>query len=222
MDILIFAEKTAQTLLFSSHRARARIGSFRVRGSSAWPANASAGLIRWAFHLQSIHEEIDMNRKWRSRTLLGFGFSAMMCVTLAIPVLAMGPAPPPPAQNCETLVVPCIEWALTGGRGQHIHVQAFVQNELGEPVLDAVVSMSARRDGAEYNVVGGSTGSYDGLDGGVDCPGGPPGSGITSDFCVNSAPVGFYDAVVLSVTKEGCGDWDGVTPSNGNDFQGKQ
>jgi hypothetical protein len=162
-----------------------------------------------------------MNRRLGIRHLAGFGCIVVIGAVLAVPVLAMGPQAPP-TQSCEELVVPCIEWALTGGRGQHIHVQAFVQNELGEPVLDAVVSMSARRDGTEYNVVGGATGSYDGLDGGVDCPGGPPGSGITSDFCVNSAPVGYYDAVVLSVTKEGCGAWDGVTPPNGNDFQAKQ
>ena len=115
-----------------------------------------------------------------------------------------------------TLSVSCIEWAATGGRDQHIHVQAFVSDQDGVPILDAVVTMSARKDGEEYNVVGGPTESYGGLDGGVDCPNGPPGTGATRDFCVNKAETGHYDVVVLSVTKEGY-DWDGNTPVNSYD-----
>ena len=117
------------------------------------------------------------------------------------------------------LVVPCIEWAVTAA-GRHIHVQAFVVDENNNPVLGAEVSMSARRDGEEYGVVGGPTEAFGGLDGGADCPGGPPPESITRDFCVNSAPAGFYDAVVLSVTAPGL-TWDGVTPPNGRDFVGK-
>ena len=164
-----------------------------------------------------------MDWKWGVRISLLLGFAVAISVMFALPSLGMGPKPPPPPQSCEDLIVPCIEWATTSGNPpKNIHVQAFVENELGEPVLDAVVSMSARQDGVEYAVVGGPTENYGGLDGGVDCPGGPPGSGITRDFCVNSAPTAFYDAVVLSVTKEGCGPWDGKTPPNGKDFMAKE
>jgi hypothetical protein len=95
-------------------------------------------------------------------------------------------------------------------------VQAFVRDQDGVPVLDAVVSMSARKDGQEYNIVGGPTEDYEGLEGGIECPDGAPGSGVTRDFCVNKADTGIYDVVVLSVTKEGYG-WDGDTPENGFD-----
>jgi hypothetical protein len=125
-----------------------------------------------------------------------------------------GGGEPPPGGG--TLTVPCIEWAATGGRNQHIHVQAFVADQEGNPVLDAVVSMRAMKDGVEYNIVGGPTEDYSGLDGGVGCPDGPPGSGVTRDFCVNKADDGYYDVVVLSVSKDGY-DWDGATPANGYD-----
>ena len=162
-----------------------------------------------------------MNVRRVSRYMLTFGFTLLLSVMFALPVLAMG-------KGCmggtggaagTTLHVPCIEWAETAA-GRHIHVQAFVVDENGAPVLDAVVSMSARQDGVEYGVVGGPTEAYGGLDGGVNCPGGPPPESITRDFCVNSAPAGFYDAVVLSVTKDGY-SWDGSTPANGVDFVGK-
>ena len=176
--------------------------------------------------------EICMNRK-RTHFLLTLGFTLLIGVAFALPVMAMGKGGGGSGGSGGTggsggsgggggtLTVSCIEWALTGGKGQHIHVQAFVADENGTPVLDAVVSMSARRDGTEYNVVGGPTENYAGLDGGVDCLGGPPGSGITRDFCVNKAPVGYYDAIVLSVSKDGY-TWDGSTPANGKDFLGKQ
>ena len=112
------------------------------------------------------------------------------------------------------LTVSCIEWAKTGGRDQHIHVQAFVADQDGNPVLGAEVSMSAMKDGVEYAVVGGPTENYAGLDGGEECPGGPPGTGVTRDFCVNKAESGYYDVVVLSVTKDGY-VWDGVPIENG-------
>ena len=114
------------------------------------------------------------------------------------------------------LTVSCIEWAATGGRDQHIHVQAFVSDENGDPVLGAEVSMKAMKDGVEYNIVGGPTENFAGLEGGVDCPDGPPGTGVTRDFCVNKADTGFYDVEVLSVSKEGY-TWDGETPDNGYD-----
>ena len=160
--------------------------------------------------------------KSTSRFFFTFGFTLLVSVMFALPVLAMGKGGTGGTGGTSgtTLVVPCIEWAVTAA-GRHIHVQAFVVDENNVPVLDAVVSMSARQDGVEYGVVGGPTEAYGGLDGGVDCPGGPPPESITRDFCVNSAPPAFYDAVVLSVTKDGL-TWDGVTPPNGRDFVGKQ
>lgn len=169
-----------------------------------------------------------MNRKRISRFVLSLAFVALISVAFALPVMAMGKGGGTGGSGGSggtggtggtaggPLTVTCIEWAHTGGRNQHIHVQAFVADENGTPVLDAVVSMSARRDGTEYNVVGGPTENYAGLDGGVDCPGGPPGTGVTRDFCVNKATTGYYDAVVLSVTKDGY-TWDGSTPANGKD-----
>ena len=164
-----------------------------------------------------------MNKNRNSRISLLLGFAVAIGVMFALPSLGMGPNKPPPADYSAGLVVPCLEWAVTSGNPpKNIHVQAFVTNPAGEAVLGAVVSMSARQDGVEYAVVGGPTEAYGGLDGGVDCPGGPPAESITRDFCVNSAPTAFYDAVVLSVTKEGCGAWDGVTPPNGRDFMAKE
>ena len=173
-----------------------------------------------------------MNKNRNSRISLLLGFAVAIGVMFALPSLGMGPNRPPPPDCSAGLVVPCLEWAVTSGNPpKNIHVQAFVVTAAGsgpngavggEPVIGAVVSMSARQDGVEYAVVGGPTEAYGGLDGGVDCPGGPPAESITRDFCVNSAPTAFYDAVVLSVSKEGCGSWDGKTPPNGRDFTAKE
>ena len=166
-----------------------------------------------------------MNCKQVSALLGTLMISVVLIVGFALPAFAMGKGGTGGGGGAgggggTVLHVPCLEWAVTAA-GRHIHVQAFVVDENNNPVLDAEVSMSARQDGVEYAVVGGPTESYGGLDGGVDCPGGPPPESITRDFCVNSAPPAFYDAVVLSVTKDGF-TWDGSTPANGREFVGKQ
>ena len=165
------------------------------------------------------------------RFLVTAGFIVLISLAFALPVMAMGKGGGGTGGSggtggtggaSGTLTVSCIEWATTGGREQHLHVQAFVMDQNGTPVLDAVVSMSAKRDGVEYSVVGGPTENYAGLDGGANCPDGPPGTGITRDFCVNNATAGFYEADVLSVTKDGY-TWDGTTPAeNFRDYAGKQ
>ena len=98
----------------------------------------------------------------------------------------------------------------------------LVMGLLGFDLLSAVgvAISSAGNNGPAYGTFG-PTENYAGLDGGVDCPGGPPGTGVTRDFCVNNATVGVYDAKVLSVTKDGY-TWDGSTPENSKDFLGKQ
>ena len=155
-----------------------------------------------------------MNRNQFSLSLTTLMTSLILTLGFSLPAMAMGRGGSGGSgggAGGTMLHVSCIEWAATGGKGQHIHVQAFVENENGTPVVGAEVSMSVRRNGVEYKTVGGPTTTYDGLDGGVNCPGGPPGSGITADFCENWADTGYYDVEVLSVTMDGM-TWDGVQP----------
>lgn len=175
-----------------------------------------------------------MNKKRASAFLGMLTISIVLIVGFAIPAFAMGKPGGSGGSGGGgggsggtggaggVLSVSCIEWATTGGREQHLHVQAFVADQNGNPVLDADVQMIRTRNGGEDTQVGGVTGSYAGLDGGVHCPDGPPGTGVTADFCINSAPAGFYEAEVISVTLDGY-TWDGVSiaPNNTVDYPGK-
>jgi hypothetical protein len=165
-----------------------------------------------------------MNQNQVSTFLGTLVISLVLVVGFALPAFAMGKGGTGGTGGTggdpgTQLHVSCIAWPTTAN-GRHVHAVAYVEDENGTPINGAVVSMSARRDGVEYNVVGGPTEDYAGIGGGETCPNGPPGSGSTRDFCVNSAPSGYYDAEVLSVTYDGY-TWDGTTPPNGSDFVGK-
>ncbi|MEE9231031.1 MAG: hypothetical protein V3U86_10025, partial [Acidobacteriota bacterium] len=45
-----------------------------------------------------------------------------------------------------SMSIVCLDWYLTTGNGQHVHVEAFVQDEAGNPVIGAIVTMENTRD----------------------------------------------------------------------------
>jgi len=134
--------------------------------------------------------------------------------------------------------VACIDWFLTGGHQDHIHVEIHFEDEAGDPVVGAIVTFEASYDTHDgtgpyvYQTNTSTTLDDAGKNKGEGCVD-PTGSGVTRWFCCTGAgkwngeipgkracPAGFFSAEVLSVTPTAGSNlvWDGVTPPNGREF----
>jgi hypothetical protein len=133
--------------------------------------------------------------------------------------------------------VVCLDWYLTTGPGNHIHVEGFLQDENGDPVLGAAVHWESFVDTGDevmqwydYNT---TTFKYAGYNHGESCPlSVARASGATGQNCCigsatnppndsRSCETGFYFVDVISVTAPPGSNrkWDGITPQNGRYFE---
>lgn len=146
-------------------------------------------------------------------------------------------------QNAETpihlggtLSVVCLDWYITTGTNNHVHVEAFVQDENGDAVSGAPVTLENSVDGEIYQIYNSTTFKYAGYNHGDSCPievamaSGPTGQACCigaavdegGDTGARSCPAGLYESLVLSVQAPPGSDrkWDGVTPANSIQFDG--
>ena len=146
-------------------------------------------------------------------------------------------------QNAETpihlggtLSVVCLDWYLTTGEDNHIHVEGFVQDENGNSVEGARVTLDNTVDGESYQIYNSTTFMYAGYNHGESCPiEVAKASGATGQACCIGAavdeggntgsrncPLGLYESLVLDVQAPAGSDrkWDGVTPANSFQFEG--
>jgi hypothetical protein len=142
-------------------------------------------------------------------------------------------------QNAETpihlggtLHVVCLDWYLTTGPDHHIHVEGFVQDENGDPVIGAAVTLENTVDGELYQIYNTTTFKYAGYNHGESCPlEVAQASGATGQACCiggatdpptdsRSCNAGLYEALVISVQPPSGSDreWDGETPANSFQF----
>jgi hypothetical protein len=131
-----------------------------------------------------------------------------------------------------TMSIVCLDWYLTAGHEEHIHVEGFVQDEDGNPVIGAAVTLSNTVDTGdevrEWLLKTSTTFKYAGYNHGESCPLSlAKASGATGQFCCIGlgaqepfCPSGLYQAEALSVQPPMGSNavWDGVTPDNGRDF----
>jgi hypothetical protein len=126
--------------------------------------------------------------------------------------------------------VVCIDWYLTAGHDNHIHAEAYLQYENGDPVIGATVVMGVtvdtglKKDSREWLVMASSTGAYKGYNHGESCPlSVAKKSGATDQYCCIGlgahepfCPTGNYEAEVLSVQAPTGSNavWDGKIPKN--------
>lgn len=98
-----------------------------------------------------------------------------------------------------TVSVSSITYGTEGGKNgdKHLLVTVALENNLGNPVSGASVSIDLSRDG---NVVGSGTGTT--------------GSSGTVTFTLKNAAAGSYSTTITGVSASGL-TWDGITPSNG-------
>jgi hypothetical protein len=134
------------------------------------------------------------------------------------------------------LSVVCLDWYLTTGTDNHVHVEGFVQDENGDPVEGARVTLDNTVDGENYQIYNSTTFMYAGYNHGDSCPiEVAKASGATGQACCIGAavdeggdtgsrncPTGLYESLVLSVQAPAGSDrkWDGVTPANSFQFDG--
>jgi hypothetical protein len=131
-----------------------------------------------------------------------------------------------------TMTVVCLDWYLTAGHEEHIHVEAFVQDQDGNAVVGAAVTLRNTVDTGEelreWQLKTSTTFDYLGYNHGASCPlSEAKASGASGQFCCIGlgaqepfCPTGHYQSEVLSVEPpEGSNiAWDGVTPDNGRHF----
>ena len=126
--------------------------------------------------------------------------------------------------------VVCIDWYLTAGHENHIHAEAYLQYENGDPVVGATVIMSTtvrptlKGEPREWLLMASATGTYRGYNHGESCPlSVAKKSGATDQYCCIGlgarepfCPSGFYEAEVLSVQPAAGSSavWDGKIPDN--------
>lgn len=131
-----------------------------------------------------------------------------------------------------TISVVCIDWYLTAGHDNHIHAEAFLQDQYGNPVIGATVEIRNTVDTGteirEWLLLTSTTGPYRGYNHGASCPlsvakesGASDqhcciGLGAQEPFC----PSGYYQGEVLNVRPAPGSNakWDGKTPWNGREF----
>jgi hypothetical protein len=125
-----------------------------------------------------------------------------------------------------TLSVVCLDWYLTTGVDQHIHVEGFVQDENGDAVIGAPVTLENTVNGDLYQLKTSTTFKYAGYSHGESCPlEVARASGATGQFCCignatdppddsSSCFPGLYESFVVSVEPPPGSDrrWDGVQP----------
>jgi hypothetical protein len=131
-----------------------------------------------------------------------------------------------------TISIMCIDWYLTAGHDDHIHAEVFLQDQNGDPVIGAAVTMRNTVDtGAEvieWQLKSSTTVSYKGYNHGESCPlSVAKASGATGQYCCIGlgaqepfCPSGYFSGEVLDV-QPGAGSnavWDGVYPENGRTF----
>eukprot|EP01083_Nonionella_stella_P052508 139298_1 len=118
-------------------------------------------------------------------------------------------------RSCGSLTVPCISWYETN-KGKHIHAEAFVIDALNKvPVLGATVVMEYQKDDITSFTVESSTYDGTGKSNAHDCnTPAPIRGGVTDWYCFMNVDPGTYHVEIKSVTKAGCGPWDGKTPFN--------
>ena len=119
--------------------------------------------------------------------------------------------------------VVCLDWYETGGSGDHIHVEAFVQDQGGNRVVGAMVTLENTVDGVVYQLMTSTTNKYKGYNHGESCPlSVAQASGATGQYCCvgSSCASGLYESLVLAVDPPAGSNlvWDGATPPNGYNF----
>ena len=131
-----------------------------------------------------------------------------------------------------TISIVCLDWYLTTGPNNHIHVEGFLQDENGDPVIGAAVHWESFVDGEIWYDYNTTTFKYAGYNHGESCPiEVAMASGATGQNCCiggateppddsRSCPSGFYQVEVISVQAPSGSDrrWDGITPANGREF----
>ena len=135
-----------------------------------------------------------------------------------------------------TLSVVCLDWYITTGTENHVHVEGYVQDENGDAVSGALVTLENTVDGEVYQIYNSTTFKYAGYNHGESCPielamaSGPTGQACCIGAAVDeggetgarSCPAGLYESLVLSVQAPPGSDrkWDGNTPDNEIQFNG--
>ena len=135
-----------------------------------------------------------------------------------------------------TLSVVCLDWYITTGTENHVHVEGYVQDENGDAVSGALVTLENTVDGEVYQIYNSTTFKYAGYNHGESCPIElAMASGTTGQACCIGAAVdeggdtgarscqaGLYESLVLSVQAPPGSDrkWDGNTPNNEIQFDG--
>ena len=141
----------------------------------------------------------------------------------------------------DEISISCIDWFFSGGHQDHIHVELYLVDRTGRPVVGATVRFTTSYDAHDgnppvvYATNTGDTRDKPGKNRGKGCPGGiAPRSGSTGFFCCAGAamwsgetppgkracPAGLYTVNVQSITAPPGSNlvWDGVTPANGVEF----
>ncbi len=126
-----------------------------------------------------------------------------------------------------TMHVVCVDWYLTTKHESHIHAEAFVQDQLGRPVIGAAVNMintvdTGVGDPIQWQDKTSVTFKYAGYSHGESCPlSVAKESGATGQFCCIGlgpqepfCPSGTYEATVISVDPPAGSNavWDGIQP----------
>jgi len=131
-----------------------------------------------------------------------------------------------------TISIVCIDWYLTTGPDNHIHVEGFLQDENGDPVIGAAVHWESFVDEEIWYDYSTTTFKYAGYNHGESCPiEVAQASGATGQNCCigsatdppedsRSCKAGFYHVEVISIQAPPGSDrrWDGITPLNGREF----
>src|SRR5262245_17869104 len=171
------------------------------------------------------------------------GRRAASLLALAIGLALIGGVPSTAAgvPDANTIHVSCIDWFLSAGHQEHIHVELYLEDASGGPVVGATVRFTTSydtHDGSGPRVYATNTDvtrDRPGKNRGRGCAIEPrPTSGVTGWFCCAGAakwsgedppgqracPAGFFTVQVLSVDPPPGSNlvWDGITPANGREF----
>ncbi len=169
-------------------------------------------------------------RRWAAAFAVAIGLASIGLPSAS----ADDPAP-------TRISVSCIDWFLSGGHQDHIHVELYVEDSIGQPVVGATVVFETSYDMHDgggpvvYATNTGETRDRPGKNRGRGCAVDPrPTSGSTGWYCCSGAakwsgeeppgkracPSGFFTVKVLRVNGPAGTNlvWDGITPPNGREF----